>query len=158
MSAVETNNDKRTIRIDFAPMVDLGFLLISFFVFTTSLMEQKAFELHVPDDDSISTVQSPVSATITLTLKENGIVDYLEGNEQHILAKGTAYLYSNPSLRDLLLDKRQRIIQQLGSDSQYTVLIQPTKESNYKELIDVLDKMTINAISKYVLIEEKPRQ
>lgn len=158
MHTIETNADHRTIRIDFAPMVDLGFLLITFFVFTTSLMEQKAFELHVPTDDSISTVQSPVSATITLTLQENGAVDYLEGSNEHILAKGTAYLYGNPSLRDHLLDKRQRIIQQLGSDNQYTVLIQPTQHSNYKELIDVLDEMTITAINKYVLIDERPRQ
>lgn len=158
MHTIETNADHRNIRIDFAPMVDLGFLLITFFVFTTSLMEQKAFELKVPQDDSNTTVQSPVSATITLTLKENGIVDYLEGNQQHILAKGTAYLYGKPSLRDHLMDKRQRIIQKLGSDSQYTVLIQPTKESNYKELIDVLDEMTITAINKYVLIDKRPRQ
>ncbi len=148
MHTIET--DHRNIRIDFAPMVDLGFLLITFFVFTTSLMEQKAFQLHVPDDDFSTTVQSPVSATITLTLKENGAVDYFEGSNEHILAKGTAYLYGNPSLRDHLINKRQRIIQHLGSDSQYTVLIQPTAQSNYKELIDVLDEMTITAISKYV--------
>lgn len=150
--------DHRNNRIDFAPKVDLGFMLITFFVFTTSLMEQKAFQLHVPDDDLSTTVQSPVSATITLTLQENGAVDYLEGSNEHILAKGTAYLYGNPSLRDYLINKRQRIIQQLGSDSQYTVLIQRTAQSNYKELIDVLDEMSITAISKYVLIEEKPRQ
>ena len=153
-----TETAHKNIHIDFAPMVDLGFLLITFFVFTTSMMEQKAFELHVPDNDSSSTVQSPLSATITLTLQENGAIDYLEGTNKHILAKGRAYLYGKPSLRDHLLDKRQRIIQQLGSDSQYTVLIQPTAQSNYKELIDVLDEMTITAISKYVLIEEKPRQ
>ena len=154
MHAIETKDDQRNIRIDFAPLVDLGFLLITFFVFTTSLMQQKAFGLHIPDEGD--SVQSPVSATITLILRENGSVDYLEGNDQHILAKGTAYLYSKPSLRDHLQDKRQRIIGQLGSDSQYTVLIQPTDQSNYKELIDVLDELTITAIRKYVLIDAKP--
>lgn len=154
MNAIETKDSNRNIRIDFAPMVDLGFLLITFFVFTTSLMEQKAFVLHVPDEGT--GIESLLSATITLTLKKNGAVDYAEGNETHVLAKGTAYLYGKPSLRDHLISKRQRIIKQLGTDEQYTVIIQPTQQTNYKEVVDVLDEMNINDIKKYVLLTDKP--
>ena len=153
MSAIENTNDKRAIRIDFAPMVDLGFLLITFFVFTTSLMEPKAFGLHMPED-GIET-QAPLSATITLTLLENGRIDYLEGSEAHVLAKGSTHLYQQQSLRKHLLEKRERIIEQLGSDEQYTVLIQPTAQTNYKEMVDVLDEMTITGIKKYVLLQDK---
>lgn len=153
MSAIETTNDRRTVRIDFAPMVDLGFLLITFFVFTTSLMEPKAFGLHVPEDGE--GVESPLSATITLTLLENGRIDYLEGSETHVLAKGSTHLYQQFSLRKHLLEKRQRIVDQLGSDEQYTVIIQPTAQTNYKEMVDVLDEMTITGIKKYVLMQEK---
>ena len=153
MSAIENTNDKRAIRIDFAPMVDLGFLLITFFVFTTSLMEPKAFGLHMPED-GIET-QAPLSATVTLTLLENGRIDYLEGSEAHVLAKGSTHLYQQQSLRKHLLEKRERIIEQLGSDEQYTVLIQPTMQTNYKEIVDVLDEMTITGIKKYVLLNDK---
>lgn len=153
MSAIENTSDKRAVRIDFAPMVDLGFLLITFFVFTTSLMEPKAFGLHVPADGNES--QAPLSATITLTLQENGYIGYLEGSEAHVLAKGSTHLYHQQSLRKHLLEKRKRIIEQSGSDEQYTVIIQPTAQTNYKEIVDVLDEMTITGIKKYVLLHDK---
>jgi biopolymer transport protein ExbD len=153
MNAIETGNSKKDIRIDFAPMVDLGFLLITFFIFTTKMQESKAFGLNMPADGVETEAMN--SATITLTMKQSGVIDYLEGSEQNIIQKGTVALYGKPSLRDQLINKRKRIIQQLGSDSNYTVLIQPSKFTNYKELIDVLDEMTINDIKKYVLMDEK---
>lgn len=155
MNTIESKDEKRNLRIEMAPMVDLGFLLITFFIFTTELAKPKAFGLHLPDEGEAG-VQAPLSSTITLTLKGNGAVDYLEGNTQHILAKGTTYLYGKPSLRDHLIDKRQRILEQMGNDDQYTVLIQPTTNTQYKEMVDVLDEMTINGIKKYVLLGDKP--
>lgn len=154
MNAIETNGHKKNLRIDFAPMVDLGFLLITFFVFTTELSKPQAFKLNMPDEGEGTL--SPVSTTITLTLTGNGEINFLEGSEKHIIAIGKTYLYSNPSLRDQLLNKRQRIISQFGTDEQYTVLIQPTSNSSYKELVDVLDEMTITDIKKYVLLADKP--
>lgn len=154
MAAIENAPGKRNVHIDFAPMVDLGFLLITFFIFTTSLMEPKAFGLHLPDEGDGTL--SPLSSTITLTMHANGVVDYLEGNETNVLAKGTAFLYGKPSLREHLLDKRKRIIAQMGSDEQYTVVIKPTAKTNYKEVVDVLDEMTITGIKKYVLMDDKP--
>lgn len=157
MNAIETNDNKTTIRIDFAPMVDLGFLLITFFIFTTKMQESKAFKLNMPDDTIKvdDPPQSPESATITLMMKENGIVDYYEGREDKPMLKGTVGLYSKPSVRDQLMDKRKRIVQQLGNDSNYTVIIQPSVTTSYKEIVDVLDEMQITAIKKYVLLEDK---
>jgi biopolymer transport protein ExbD len=154
MNAIETKG-KKTINIDFAPMVDLGFLLITFFIFTTELSKPKAFGLHVPDDSE--TIPNPPqtlnSATITLLMKENGAIDYFEGKEEAPIQKGTTNLYSNNSLRNLLIDKRNRIIRQHNTDSNYTVLIKPSVLTSYKELIDVLDEMKINDIKKYVLLD-----
>ena len=153
MNAIEIKESKQNIRIDFAPMVDLGFLLITFFIFTTQMQESKAFNLNMPADGNETEVME--STTITLTMKENGAVDYFEGTAANILRQGTVALYTQPSLRDQLIDKRKRILQQHGTDSNYTVLIQPTSYTNYKEVIDVLDEMIINDIKKYVLMDEK---
>lgn len=154
MNAIETKG-KKSINIDFAPMVDLGFLLITFFIFTTELSKPKAFVLHVPDDSEIipDPPQTPHSATITLHMKENGAIDYFEGREEAPLQTGSTHLYQQTALRKLLMDKRSRIIQQLNTDSNYTVIIHPSVATTYKELIDVLDEMKINDIHKYVLMD-----
>ncbi len=156
MDTISTNN-KREIKVDFAPMVDLGFLLITFFMFTTELLKPKAFGLHVPDDSDVRVPpnQTPESATITLQMKGNGVVDYFEGLEHKPIQKGTLTLYKQNSLRTHLMDKRNRILQQLHTDSNYTVLIQPNSNTSYKEMIDVMDEMKILDIRKYVLIDVK---
>lgn len=153
MNVIETKG-KKTINIDFAPMVDLGFLLITFFIFTTELSKPKAFKLSVPDDSAIIN-ETPEKSTITLVMKENGVIDYYEGFEEKPLQTGTVGLYTQPSLRDHLINKRKRIIEQVGSDSNYTVIIKPAVETSYKEIVDVLDEMQINVIKKYVLLDDK---
>jgi biopolymer transport protein ExbD len=159
MAAIDNNSDKRSLRIDFAPMVDLGFLLITFFIFTTKLTEAKAFKLNVPDDGIVEVdTQAPESTTITLQLKADGVVDYYEGREEKPLQKGTLSLYAQNTVRKQLMDKRNRIIRQHGSDSNYTVLIEPGIKTSYKEMIDVLDEMQILAIGKYALVEAKQQK
>ena len=147
---------KRTLNIDFAPMVDLGFLLITFFIFTTKLTEAKAFKLNMPDDGPVKNPTTAIeSATITLQMKGGGVVDYFEGFEQRPLKQGALSLYAQNSVRTHLIDKRNRIIQKLGTDSNYVVLIQPTSNTSYKEIVDVLDEMKILDINKYVLLDGK---
>jgi biopolymer transport protein ExbD len=150
MNAIETKG-KRAVNIDFAPMVDLGFLLITFFIFTTELSKPKAFGLHVPDKGDGT--ESPESTTITLRMKENGSIDYFEGRKESPLQTGSTHLYQQTALRKLLINKRSRIIQQLNTDSNYTVIIHPSAATTYKEMIDVLDEMKINDIRKYVLMD-----
>jgi biopolymer transport protein ExbD len=155
MDAITLGN-KKEIKVDFAPMVDLGFLLITFFMFTTELLKPQTFGLHVPNDDEVKVRnQTPASSTITLQMKGNGVLDYYEGLQHKPIQKGTLTLYKQNSLRNHLIDKRNRILQQLQTDSNYTVLIQPNAETSYKEMIDVMDEMKILDIRKYVLVDVK---
>ncbi len=59
----------RNIRVDLTPMVDLGFLLITFFILTTSLEEQKEMKLFLPKDSPDKTLVE-ASTTLTFILKK----------------------------------------------------------------------------------------
>lgn len=149
MADVNLNSGKRSLRVDLTPMVDLGFILISFFLFTTTLTGPKAMHLNMPDKGESS--ETETASTITV-YPDTRSVQYEEGKP------GTnpmreLYLDKTPSLREAILDKQRR----LGSrrDS-LTVIIRPKPGADYHELIGVLDEMTINGVKKYMIADQQP--
>ncbi len=137
--------EKHSTRVDLTPMVDLGFLLITFFIFTTTLSQAHALKLIMPDDTGQAT---PIkeSGAITLLLAGNDLVEYYEGkpdvtgnNFRHITVE---------ELRQVLIDKKRRTVER-----DLMVVIKPSKNAVYKNVIDVLDEMTINGIKKYALAD-----
>lgn len=71
---------KASLRIDLTPMVDLGFLLISFFVFTTTLAKSTGMKLNIPDDRNIiDSSKAEASKTLNLILGANNNIYYYEG-------------------------------------------------------------------------------
>ena len=132
-------------------MVDLGFILISFFLFTTTLTGPRAMHLNMPDKPTDDPSQAETASTITV-YPDTRSVQYEEGKP------GTnpmreLYLDKTPSLREAILDKQRR----LGSrrDS-LTVIIRPKPGADYHELIGVLDEMTINGVKKYMIADQQP--
>lgn len=149
MADVNLNSGKRSLRVDLTPMVDLGFILISFFLFTTTLTGPRAMHLNMPDKGESS--ETETASTITV-YPDTRSVQYEEGKP------GTnpmreLYLDKTPSLREAILDKQRR----LGSrrDS-LTVIIRPKPGADYHELIGVLDEMTINGVKKYMIADQQP--
>jgi biopolymer transport protein ExbD len=130
-------------------MVDLGFLLITFFIFTTSAAQPVAMKLNLPaDGDSLQTAESK---TLNLVLGARNRVFFYTGN-----AVGNAGCtdFSPYGLRSIVRQARERIARNFGDADQLVVLIRPTKESSYMNLVDILDEMVILGIKKYVLLEE----
>src|SRR5208282_5934482 len=83
---------KLSTRVDLTPMVDLGFLLITFFIFTTTVSQPTAMRIFLPKD-----VQKPedqnkvkVSAVLTIMLGKDNHVYYYEGDDPKTL-KETNY-------------------------------------------------------------------
>ncbi|HET6766532.1 MAG TPA: biopolymer transporter ExbD [Chitinophagaceae bacterium] len=70
---------KKLLRIDMTPMVDLGFLLITFFVFTTTSSNPRVTDLYMPKNSSI-TNQLPESLALTLLLDDNDKIYYYHGD------------------------------------------------------------------------------
>ena len=142
----------KTIRVDLTPMVDLGFLLISFFIFTTQITKPVGMKFYMPAD---SLNPTPVKQTVSLTLMPtvgNKVYAY-EGLAKDNSKAGIYSTNDLVGLRQLLIKKREAVKKMTGDPSDVIVLIKPDKDCSYQTLVDLLDEMIINAIRRYAIEE-----
>jgi biopolymer transport protein ExbD len=139
---------KLSTRVDLTPMVDLGFLLITFFIFTTTMSQPTAMKLFLPKDVDKPEEQNKLkeSAALTLMPSKQNMVYYYEGLDPSKLQQSTF-----KGIRDIVLDKKRRT-----DPKDFMVIIKPTKDATYKNTVDILDEMTIDAVKRYALVEITP--
>src|ERR1700744_6511666 len=139
---------KLSTRVDLTPMVDLGFLLITFFIFTTTMSQPTAMKLNLPKDTDKPDEQNKLkeSAALTVMPAKNDKVYYYEGlDPSKIMASDWK------GIRDVILDKKRRT-----DANDFMVIIKPDKDATYKNTVDMLDEMTIDAIKRYALVDISP--
>jgi biopolymer transport protein ExbD len=139
---------KLSTRVDLTPMVDLGFLLITFFIFTTTMSQPTALKLFLPKDTDKPEEQNKVKASGALTImlgKSDGVYYY----EGELLPDGSNFKSSN------FKDIRQEIINKKKSTNpqDFVVVIKPGPEATYKNTVDILDEMTINDVKRYAMVD-----
>ena len=136
---------KASTRVDLTPMVDLGFLLITFFIFTTTMSQPTSMNLAMPKDtdnpDEINKVKE--SGSLTLMLGKGNVIYYYFGNDPATM-QTTGY----KDLRKIILDKKKST----PTDDLF-IIIKPDKDASYKNAVDVLDEMSINDISRYAMVD-----
>ncbi len=139
---------KLSTRVDLTPMVDLGFLLITFFIFTTTMSQPTAMKLFLPKDVDKPEEQNKVkaSAVLTLMLGKNDQVYYYEGDDPTKL-QGTNF----KAVRDIILDKKRRT-----DPKDFVVVLKPTQDATYKNTVNILDEMTIDAVKRFALVDISP--
>ena len=142
-----STGSKKSTKVDLTPMVDLGFLLITFFIFTTSLAQPVAMKLNLPDDTPTHNPnQVSAEKTITLVLDDSRVFYYAG------FFNGNFLSVDYDKLREVLLEKKGEVFNNFHKNS-LTVVIKPSRESNYKNVVNILDEMVINDINTYVLDE-----
>ena len=146
------NSPKRShspIRLDFTPMVDLGFLLITFFMLTTSLMEKKALELQMPARDTTASAETKASKVLTLLLDAPGKVYYYHGVFE---GKIDSADFSAQGIRQVILEKKRAVEAKWGA-GETILLIKPGEHCLYQDVVNALDEMSICGIGRKVLME-----
>jgi len=151
---------KLSTRVDLTPMVDLGFLLITFFIFTTTMSQPTAFKLFLPDDKVIPEDQNKA--------KESGVLTIMMGADNHIYyyegqlkSDGSNFLSASyngeNSIREIILKKkadvRSRSRDAENPEKDFVVVIKPSVDCNYQNVVDILDEMAINVVKKYALVD-----
>jgi biopolymer transport protein ExbD len=139
---------KRILKVDLTPMVDLGFLLITFFILTTTLSEPTIARLIMPKNSKVNT---PVkeSSVLTLMLARNDSIDYYEGD---LPKSGIISHCSFRDLRSLIQQKQNKVSKVLGDRKETVIVIYPGNQSTYKNFVDVLDEIEINDVSHYFVM------
>ena len=98
---------KLSTRVDMTPMVDLGFLLITFFIFTTTMSSPKALNLNMPKDtkNEEELNKAKESGALTIMLGKNNGVYYYEGQ---LLPDGSNFKSANfATIRDEIINKKK---------------------------------------------------
>lgn len=163
---------KLSTRVDMTPMVDLGFLLITFFIFTSTMSSPTTMDLNMPKDTDKKEEETKVKMSGALTIfvgKDNNLF-YYEG----LLAEDGSNFKSTTfkEIRDQVIKKKKEVEAAYVKDEaceakakaegkdpatcrqkDFFVLIKPTEDANYKNVIDLLDEMTINKVARYALVD-----
>ena len=139
---------KLSTRVDLTPMVDLGFLLITFFIFTTTMSQPTAMKLFLPKDTDKPEEQNKAkeSGALTLLLGDKDHVYFYEG----MLDPAGANFKSSTmkQIRDEIITKKRST-----PPEDLVIVIKASDKSTYKNVIDILDEMTINDIKRYALVD-----
>lgn len=159
---------KLSTRVDLTPMVDLGFLLITFFIFTTTMSKPKTMEINMPfkDENMKKEEQSKVkeSTALTLLLSKDHRVYYYEGMGSDPLnpPKVEVTNFKNPGgIRQVIIDKKAKVDAMVRSGGlqptdKTTVLIKPDYNSTYEDFVNIIDEMSINGIQVYAVVDISP--
>jgi hypothetical protein len=146
---------KLSTRVDLTPMVDLGFLLITFFVFTTTMAEPKTLKLIMPKGE----VDMPVGESSALTVfpLQNGKIAYYHGSLGNALAN-SAYGISTFSYSDgigqIIRDKKVAMEHtRKGFSRDLFLIIKPTDGSNVEQFTNLMDEVLINDLKHYAITD-----
>ena len=142
MAEIEKATSKKaSTKVDMTPMVDLAFLLITFFMLTTSLTKPQALHVNMPENGPSTPVKG--SNALTIILGENDKIYWYSGESNEMLSSTD---YSAEGIRHLLNSKKQEI----GSD--LVVLVKAMKKAKFNNLVNVLDELNITQTNRFAIV------
>ena len=141
---------KRTsAKPDMTPMVDLGFLLITFFMFTTTFSTPNMIKLFMPDGE---VGRSPVKAenTITFILGKNDRIFWHQKDLDELTSADLIETnFTSNGIRKQILEKYSKS----KKPENFTVIIKPSNDANFKNTVDIIDEMEITNMKHYALVD-----
>jgi biopolymer transport protein ExbD len=143
---------KKAIRVDLTAMVDLAFLLITFFILTTTLQKPNAMELVMPDPGPDGGVAE--SRTMTVLLGANDKVEWYMGQPGKSLTAPVVDGFGKNGIRKALLEQSARIKREQGKDM--VVLIKPSDKSNYANMVNLMDELNITNNERRAIVDITP--
>ncbi|AQX86365.1 biopolymer transporter ExbD [Elizabethkingia sp. HX WHF] len=154
----KVRSKKVNVRVDMTPMVDLGFLLITFFMLATTLSKPNTMDMKLPaKPDPTQKVDIPeidLTNSITFLLGKDDKVYYHQLDQTGLTDPGKLQetTFDKNGIEKVIDDAKRRA----RKPDIFTVIIKPTDDSNYKNFVDLLDEMAITKSERYGIGEVKP--
>jgi Biopolymer transport protein len=143
---------KMSTRVDLTPMVDLGFLLVTFFMLTTTFSKPQTMEINMPvkaeKEDTEQAQAVKESKAMTVILGANNKVYWYVGITDPQM---NVTNFSPRGIRAILNAKNKQI-------EDFVVLIKSTNDANYDNLVSIFDEMNIVGIKRFALVDLDPKE
>jgi len=158
----KVRSKKQNSKVDLTAMVDLAFLLITFFMLTTTLSKPQSMDLGLPDKEDDKTKDKPIKVdenrTMTILLADNDKMVYYMGLLATPIAGPKDIAFGKDGIRKELLSRKKSVLAYsagLGKPKNgIIVIIKPSKKSNYRNLVDILDEMAIADVPTYAIVND----
>lgn len=141
---------KMSVHLDMTPMVDLAFLLLTFFMLTTTFSKPQTMEINMPvkPDNEDEQIALKASNAMTIILGENDNLYYYFGLGDP--AENPEVLKSDYSANGI---RKVLISPQVRGNEKMTVLVKAMEKSRYKNVVDILDELKITDTNRFAIVE-----
>ena len=154
----KVRSKKSNSKVDLTAMVDLAFLLITFFMLTTTLSKPQSMPLGLPDledDPTDKPIKVDENRTLTVLLADNDKMVYYMGLLASPKIPPTDISYGKEGIRKELLKRKKSVVEYTGDKEKgLIVIIKPSKKSNYRNLVDILDEMAIVGVPTNAIVND----
>ncbi|WP_219223002.1 ExbD/TolR family protein [Pedobacter antarcticus] len=142
---------KASTKVDLTAMVDLAFLLITFFMLTTTLNKPIAMDIAKPDKDDKSDAQLELRAsqTMTILLGKNNKVAWYMG----VAGESAPEIEGIGDIRKTILENKKKVMETTGKE--IVMVIKPTSGAKYKNFVDIMDELLITGIKTAPAIDDE---
>jgi len=149
--------NKKPIKIDMTPMVDLNFLLLMFFMFTSSFTKPNVMDLGLPAKDPnpvpINDKVIDQRNQITFIIGENNRIFYHQSNEKDLTEAGLKETdYNGLNVSKVISNAYEKA----PKKENFTIIVKPTDDANYKNFVDMMDNISISKKERYGISDIKP--
>lgn len=149
--------------VDLTAMVDLAFLLITFFMLTTTLSKPQAMDLPMPDKtDTIRKTPIDENRLMTILIGDNDRLMWYRGKFEAPKESPTEEKFGKDGIRKALLKQvaiGKAIAKQDGKPDQGLIVnIKASDSASYKNLVDILDEMAITKPQLFAIGDITPAE
>jgi len=148
--------------VDLTAMVDLAFLLITFFMLTTTLSKPQSMPLAMPDKEKTDTdpdMKVPEDRMMTILIgKDNKILWYMGMLATPRMEPTEAKFGKDGIRKDILKNTAYAKQHTEKADEGLIVNIKASDAASYKNLVDILDEMAINKVQLYAIGDITPEE